>query len=223
VWNLSSDKVLATHMKLTISQLLMYAVQLQIRQRHKFSWTISSFKKNFCGVQLSVVVFLLLFQGNLGTLYITNVRVAWQCKLNDNFNVSIPYLQMKVVKVRDTKFGVAMVLEAGNLVLGFKVDPYETLKKIVKEIQSLHQVYSSSPVFGVEYSTADEWEGPTPPITDTIQEDVELVGTKKDALAAYLADPHKKKDREPVYSHELGLAIEALPDGYSILDLWQIS
>ncbi|CAI8013130.1 Bardet-Biedl syndrome 5 protein homolog [Geodia barretti] len=176
-------------------------------------------------------------KGNLGTLYITNVRVAWQCKLNDNFNVSIPYLQMKVVKVRDTKFGVAMVLEAGNLVLGFKVDPYETLKKIVKEIQSLHQVYSSSPIFGVEYSTADEWEGPTPPTTDTIQEDVELVGTKEDIsscesifsnifvlfIAAYLADPHKRKDREPVYSHELGLAIEALPDGYSISDLWQIS
>ena len=91
-----------------------------------------------------------------------------------------------MVKVRDTKFGVAMVLEAGNLVLGFKVDPYETLKKIVKEIQSLHQVYSSSPIFGVEYSTADEWEGPTPPSTDTIQEDVELVGTKEDTLAVSL-------------------------------------
>ena len=95
-------------------------------------------------------------------------------------------LSQKVVKVRDTKFGVAMVLEAGNLVLGFKVDPYETLKKIVKEIQSLHQVYSSSPIFGVEHSTPDEWEGPAPPTTDTIQEDVELVSTKKDNLAVSL-------------------------------------
>ena len=79
-----------------------------------------------------------------------------------------------------------MVLEAGNLVLGFKVDPYETLKNIVKEIQSLHQVYSAFPIFGVEYSTADEWEGPTPPTNDTIQEDVELVGTKTDTLAVSL-------------------------------------
>ena len=60
---------------------------------HKFSWTISSFFK-FCKKHKFLSVFLLLFQGNLGTLYITNVRVAWQCKLNDNFNVSIPYLQM---------------------------------------------------------------------------------------------------------------------------------
>ena len=54
---------------------------------HKFSWTISSFFK-FCKKHKFPSVFLLLFQGNLGTLYITNVRVAWQCKLNDNFNVS---------------------------------------------------------------------------------------------------------------------------------------
>ena len=78
------------------------------------------------------------------------------------------------------------MLEAGSLVLGFKVDPYETLKKIIKEIQSLHQVYSSSPIFGVEFSTADEWEGPATPTSDAIQEDVELVTTKKDTLAVSL-------------------------------------
>ena len=39
---------------------------------------------------------------------------------------------------------------------------------------------------------------------------------------AYLADPHKRKDREPVYSEELGLAIEQLPEGYTVSDLWQI-
>ena len=40
---------------------------------------------------------------------------------------------------------------------------------------------------------------------------------------AYLADPHKSKDREPVFSAELGLAIEELPEGYTLSDLWQIS
>ena len=40
---------------------------------------------------------------------------------------------------------------------------------------------------------------------------------------AYLADPHKAVDREPVYSDELGLAIEELPEGYSLSDLWQIA
>ena len=76
-----------------------------------------------------------------------------------------------------------MVLEAGSLVLGFKLDPYEMMKKIIKEIQSLHQVYSASPIFGVEYASVDEWEGPATPTSDAIQEDVELVATKKDTLA----------------------------------------
>ena len=33
-------------------------------------------------------------QGNLGTFYITNVRLVWHANMNDTFNVSIPYLQM---------------------------------------------------------------------------------------------------------------------------------
>lgn len=32
--------------------------------------------------------------GNLGTFYITNVRVVWHSKMAVSFNVSIPYLQV---------------------------------------------------------------------------------------------------------------------------------
>ena len=42
-------------------------------------------------------------------------------------------------------------------------------------------------------------------------------------LQAYLADPHKPKDREPVFNPELGLAMEKLPDGYSLSDLWDVN
>jgi len=31
-----------------------------------------------------------------------------------------------------------------------------------------------------------------------------------------------KRDREPVYSDELGLAIEKLPQGYTLASLWDI-
>jgi hypothetical protein len=33
-------------------------------------------------------------QGNLGTFFITNIRVVWHASLAENFNVSMPYLQM---------------------------------------------------------------------------------------------------------------------------------
>ena len=113
----------------------------------------------------------------------------------------------KVVKVRETKFGVAMVLEGGTLVLGFKVDPYESLKKVMKEIQSLHQVYSACPIFGVEYLTGDEGEGEkaAPPINDVIQEDVELVTTKKDSLAVSGDNSHCPGD-----NHQLMLPLPYL-------------
>jgi len=39
-----------------------------------------------------VVVFCL--QGNLGTFFVSNVRVVWHANLNESFNVSIPYLQI---------------------------------------------------------------------------------------------------------------------------------
>lgn len=38
--------------------------------------------------------------GNLGTFFVTNVRVVWFANLAENFNVSVPYLQMKSVRVR---------------------------------------------------------------------------------------------------------------------------
>ena len=52
------------------------------------------------------------------------------------------------MKARDSKFGVAMVLEtteqSGSFLLGFRIDPYERLKEIMQEIQSLYQVRGSS-------------------------------------------------------------------------------
>merc|ERR1719267_98972 len=76
-------------------------------------------------------------QGNLGTFFITNVRLVWHANLAENFNVSIPYLQMKQVRVRDSKFGPALVIEtsvrSGGYILGFRVDPSERLNEIFKE------------------------------------------------------------------------------------------
>ena len=51
------------------------------------------------------------------------------------------------MKVRESKFGQALVLEttsqSGGYVLGFKIDPKETLDYVFKEINSLWQVIMS--------------------------------------------------------------------------------
>lgn len=172
-------------------------------------------------------------QGNLGTFYFTNIRVIWHANLNENFNVSVPYLQIKAVKIRDSKFGVALVIETsstgGNYVLGFKIDPEDKLKDAFKEISSLYKVYSSSPIFGVEFETEDR--------SQTLEEaklhsmikkndDVEIEQSEEhsDAFAAYYAydNDDNNKVREPVYNEELGLAIEKLKDDFQLKNLWDI-
>ncbi|CAH3195350.1 unnamed protein product [Porites evermanni] len=168
-------------------------------------------------------------QGNLGTFYITNVRLVWHANMNDTFNVSIPYLQMKSVKIRDSKFGLALVLEtsqqSGGYVLGFRIDPAEKLQEAAKEIQSLQKVvYSASPIFGVEFETEEKPQTVDEVTVDPVQDDIEIVneGEGTDAFAAYFADGDKSSDREPVYSDQLGLAVEQLKEGFTLQGLWEV-
>lgn len=171
-------------------------------------------------------------QGNLGTFFVTNVRLVWHANINENFNVSIPYLQMGSVKLRDSKFGLALVIEtssqSGAYVLGFRIDPNERLKEVVKEIQSLHKVYSNYPIFGVEYQTELQTENPDDMGVDAVDDEIDIVddsnatGGKSDAFAAYFADGLHQSDREPVFCEELGLAVEKLKDGFTLKELWEV-
>lgn len=45
---------------------------------------------------------------------------------------------------------------SGNYVLGFKIDPEDKLKDTYKEINSLYKVFSSSPIFGVDFEFEDK-------------------------------------------------------------------
>lgn len=167
-------------------------------------------------------------QGNLGVFYTTSVRVVWHAQLAENFNVSIPYMQMKSITVRDSKFGQALVIEttarSGGYVLGFRIDPTDRLHAVAKEIQSLHSIYATKPNFGVKF-TIEEKAAPLEMLkVARVADDVEIVGEDDagDAFAAYVADAAKEADRPPVFSPELGLAIEALPKDYTIEALWKV-
>jgi len=36
-------------------------------------------------------------QGNLGSFFISNVRIVWYSNLSPNYNVSIPYIQVRAL------------------------------------------------------------------------------------------------------------------------------
>lgn len=171
-------------------------------------------------------------QGNLGTMFITSVRVVWHANLAQNFNVSMPYTQIKDVKVRSTKFGGALVIEttkySGGYVLGFRIDPKERLQHLLKEITSLHAVFAVDPNFGVNFESE---ETPKPlstlgqPRTD---DDCKLVESEDnfDAIAAYYADEGSLLRRPSTdliaFDPNLGLAIQPTPKHTSIDQLWAI-
>mmetsp|Transcript_7026 Transcript_7026/g.8039 ORF Transcript_7026/g.8039 Transcript_7026/m.8039 type:complete len:358 (+) Transcript_7026:317-1390(+) len=168
-------------------------------------------------------------QGNLGTFFITNVRLVWHANLAENFNVSIPYLQMKSIRIRDSKFGPALVIEttprSGGYILGFRVDPQERMRDIYKEIQSLWQVFSVNPIFGVEFTLEDRPQSLSNVTVPRTTDDVEIVNQDDDTadvFVAYYADGTKNQDRDPMFHPDLGLAMESLRDGVTIEQLWSV-
>lgn len=69
--------------------------------------------------------------------------MVWFATLTENFNASIPWVQVKAIKVKDSKYGYALVIEtsdfSGNYVLGFRT---EKLEAIYLETSKLVSTYS---------------------------------------------------------------------------------
>ena len=139
------------------------------------------------------------------------------------------------VKLKDSKFGKALVIESselsGGYILGFRIDPAERLEEITKEVISLHRTYSESPIFGVEYSrsTSLRTEAESRPLNpvaemDSFDEiDESVPDSSTDAFTAYLADGlQQETDRPIVFSPELGICIEQIKEGFSLDTLWQV-
>lgn len=170
-------------------------------------------------------------QGSLGTYLMTNVRVVWFANLAPNFNVSLPYLSIKAVRTRDSKFGKALVIEtfkkAGGYSLGFRIDPLEKLDVVMKELVNFRKVYSLAPNFGVEFSVEGEAPSIQELLAPRIEEDVEIVEDVEDshAVAAYYSVGGGAGGHEYDHVHyddSTGLAIESMQAGVTMEQLWRI-
>uniref|UniRef100_A0A1I7TMJ9 Bardet-Biedl syndrome 5 n=1 Tax=Caenorhabditis tropicalis TaxID=1561998 RepID=A0A1I7TMJ9_9PELO len=167
--------------------------------------------------------------GSLGVFVITNIRVVWYAELNIGYNVSVPYLTLYSARIRESKFGMALVLEttssSGEYVLGFRIDPPELLQTLLKSIQSLHKAHLLKPIFGVSYKSEPRKDDEEVDIIDTNEDDVEIVKNfRPDPFAAYFDGQHSATDEKqlPVFNPELGLAIEPIRNGFTLNDLWTI-
>uniref|UniRef100_A0AAG5CZG8 BBSome complex member BBS5 PH domain-containing protein n=1 Tax=Anopheles atroparvus TaxID=41427 RepID=A0AAG5CZG8_ANOAO len=171
-------------------------------------------------------------QGNLGILIVSNVRLVWFAEMNNSFNISLPYMQIGNVRIRESKYGPALVIQTletgGSYVLGFRIDPPERLGDVYRELISLHSVYTETPIFGVFYEAPADVERPPTESIDDIEEFDSTAGSDINSkFTAYLADTSaggagSGSKRKPFYCKELGFAMESLKDGYTIKDLWDV-
>ncbi|KAJ6649131.1 Bardet-Biedl syndrome 5 protein like [Pseudolycoriella hygida] len=168
-------------------------------------------------------------QGNLGTFVLTNIRLVWYADINEAFNISLPYMQIRSIRVRESKYGPALVVStldtAGGYVLGFRIDPPERLREVYKEMASLFAIYSSTPIFGVFYERKQEKVDRE---DDQLRIDnIEEIDNTKTAeintnFTNYLADDSTSGQREPFYCKQLGFAMEKIRDGFTLKDLWEV-
>ena len=151
--------------------------------------------------------------------------------------VSIPYTAIDTISVRESKFGNTLVIALqgpNGLLFGFRVDPLTRLQELAKELRALREVAFTAPDFGVVHEHEEEEGGnvgatgaaSTGGAASAVEEAEgaegadEEVGGGGDAFAAYLAEGAKEGDRPVTFSHDLGLAIEQLPPGIALQQLW---
>ena len=176
-------------------------------------------------------------QGNLGTFYITNIRVVWHANLAENFNVTIPFLQMRTMTVRPSKFGPALVIntraatgvDKGGYLLGFRIHPHERLDSVFLSLSKLYSLYAGKPKFGISF-TVEEVPRQLEAMVVERKEDTLTITDENyggEAFAAYAIargtkDEHGKESDPPVpvFDDYLGLATERLEAGFTTKGVW---
>ncbi|RWS14300.1 DUF1448 domain containing protein-like protein [Dinothrombium tinctorium] len=179
-------------------------------------------------------------QGNLGTMHITNIRIVWHANMNELFNLSLPYIQINCIRIRESKFGIALVIESseatGGYVLGFRLDPIERLHSVYNELINLYSVHANNPNLGVEaFLSVDgearkfddiEYDKQPSAVTSIDQNEFldEVKESNPDVIASYLAENSTsiENDNQPIYCSQLGLAIEKIKDGFTLESLWNV-
>jgi Bardet-Biedl syndrome 5 protein len=136
------------------------------------------------------------------------------------FNVSLPWVQIENIKIRESKFGKALVIvsspSSSKYTLGFRIDPEEKLRSVGKEIIQLLKAHSSQPELGVFEEIATKSDIPI-----SFDEDVAVEKTKTDSSLLYALE-QSSEPSEPILDPSCGLLVEKMPPGVTLKSLWAL-
>lgn len=120
---------------------------------------------------------------------------------------------------------------SGGYILGFRLDPEEKLDALLQETSKFLQLFSSSPIYGVDFSVETPTSTSAPDIVaPKVEEDVDIVEDEADNhVAAYYLDSGADGDLENAngasnlgFDQRLGLATENMSNGMSLESLWRV-
>ena len=107
--------------------------------------------------------------------------------------------------------------------------PLRVSAGVYQELNSLHQVYSVNPIFGIDFVHEEKQKSLEEVTVKREMDDVEIddgvVGEGGgDVFAAYYAEGSGEKatDRPVVFEPTIGLAMESLKADFTIESLWSV-
>ncbi|XP_623893.3 Bardet-Biedl syndrome 5 protein homolog [Apis mellifera] len=166
---------------------------------------------------------LSLEQGNIGTFIVTNIRLVWFADVNCQFNISIPYLIIVNIIIKNSKFGPTLVINStessGGYILGFQVNPAQKLHIVYKEILMLWKAFEKFPIFGVDYT----FEHQAPLQQSNIEQYTEIQDNQieiSNVFGYYFSEGSNQ--RKPSFSIYLGLAAEEPREASTLQNLWEL-
>lgn len=135
--------------------------------------------------------------------------------------------QITSLALRESKYGTALVVKtstrAGSYTLGFQLEPAEDMQKLLQELQSVWQIYSDKPSYGVDVALRLEGGAGAARGADLLSS-IQIVedGSLSDPLLVYVT-AGEGEGRRAVYSQSLGLAIEQPPADATVEQLWAVA
>ena len=214
-----------------------------------------------------------------GILIISNIRLVWFCNNIDNFNLSIPWIQMTSIDSKDNQdYGKLLVIKAHKLFGGntyiFYSNNQNTINNAINEVLNLKTIYQKKPILGIDIKklmdTNDFYKSPNSnkevsdnkintnsdkntnqvndnnnnnnnnerpknkhdiayeKVLENMQDDeneVENNNYINETANIYLLNDNKSDQvaiTDIVFSEELGLAVQKLPEGVTIDSLWKL-
>ena len=178
-------------------------------------------------------------KNNVGTLYLTNLRIIWISDKNSYYNASLPCIQISSAKGENhPSFGISLKIKLSRIYGYINFLIYSKSGRIDEQFcEDFNKKIKANlidPILGISFQkrvpgevVKDKLKDKIAKIADVVygQEEISDQNDDEQAGMVYLINEGRNKQNsinDIEFNKELGIACQKLPDNVSINDLWKI-